>query len=819
VTGPGGEGATPAPTASTFVDVAVPVPVHSALTYAVPAGWEGMVQAGVRVRVPVGRRTLVGVALRVHHQAPGDFETRELERVIDLAPVLSAELLELGSFVADYYVAPIGETLRGFLPAELSPWGSRSVRLTDGGALGVPRSETERRIRELLLEHGSLPVADLQRQLPGHDVTAAVRALEGQGRLTVDAGERSGSRYRNAVELAAGPLDELRARCGRSPKARAVVDLLASLGRPATVHEVCADLGCGPAVVRRLVQLQVLRPFTQIERLGLDRHRLGAQRDAPAITLRADQQTSVEALRAALDQRSYAAFFLGGITGSGKTEVYLRALATCSEQGRTGLVLVPEIGLVPALARTLEQRFGDRLAILHSNLSRAERLQEWERIRAGHARVVVGPRSAVFAPLSDLGLVVVDEEHDAAYKQDSVPRYHGRDLALVRARGAGAVAVLVSATPSLETRLNLERGRYRELRLTRRAGGGRLPEGVLVDLRREPFDHRPGEVCFSAVLRDEIAAALESGGQAILLRNRRGFSPLLLCRACGEDMRCDDCGLARTYHRRAGRLICHYCGSTVPAPSRCPRCGEGALQAVGAGTERVEDRFKELFPGVPVDVLDRDAAQRTGGAAAILERFQRREILVLIGTQMITKGHHFPDVVLTGVLSADTYLGFPDFRAVERTYSLLTQLAGRAGRGERPGRVVIQTHHPDHYAIRAALEHDDAAFAEEELRFRRTFHYPPYTRLVQLLLRDRNRARAEERIGEIARALRAHPLGSTVRIVGPASAPLERLRGRYRFQLLVRGPNGAHLRRMIRDCGLHETRDDLVIDVDAQDLL
>ena len=563
----------------------------------------------------------------------------------------------------------------------------------------------------------------------------------------------------------------------------------------------------------------MLRQFTQIERLELDRHRLGERARDDSIVLRDDQRGAVDSIGQALGARRFGVYFLGGITGSGKTEVYLRALSACLEAGRTGLVLVPEIGLVPSLARTLEERFGERLAILHSNLARAERQQEWERIRGGAARVVVGPRSAVFAPVSDLGLVVVDEEHDSAYKQDQVPRYHGRDLALMRAQGAGAVAVLVSATPSLETRLNLERGRYRELRLTQRAGGGALPEGILVDLRKEPFDHHPGEVHFSSRLREEIERALGAGEQVVLLRNRRGFSPVLLCRACGEDMRCEDCGLARTYHRRACKLVCHYCGSTLVAPEHCPACGEGALQAIGAGTERVEDRFKELFPGVPVDVLDRDSVQRTGSAAAILERFESGQVRVLIGTQMVSKGHHFPEVTLTGVLSADTYLGFPDFRAVERTYSLLTQVAGRAGRGERPGRVVIQTHYPDHYAIRAALDHDDEAFAREELRFRRTFHYPPYTRLVQLLLRDRNRLRGEQRMAEIARELQRHRHAASVRIAGPSPAPLERLRGQYRFQLLLRAASGASLREMVRDCRLHETRDDLVIDVDAQDLL
>ncbi|MCB1037270.1 MAG: primosomal protein N', partial [Acidobacteria bacterium] len=393
--------------------------------------------------------------------------------------------------------------------------------------------------------------------------------------------------------------------------------------------------------------------------------------------------------------------------------------------------------------------FGDRLALLHSNLTPGERRQEWLRIESGGASVVLGPRSAVFAPVRDLGLVVVDEEQDSAYKQEITPRYHGRDLALVRARTAGAVALLVSATPSMESRHNAQQGRYGSLTLTERVGQGSLPEGVLVDLKEEQGPRRPGEVRFSARLRQEIEEALADGSQVILLRNRRGYSPRLLCRACGEDLRCEDCGLPRTYHRRESKVICHYCGSAQPEPSRCPACQEEALEPIGAGTERLEEQFQEIFPFATVDVLDRDATRRPGGAAAVLERFGQGKTQVLIGTQMVSKGHHFPRVALTAVMSADTYLSFPDFRAVERTYNLLVQLAGRAGRGERPGKVVIQTYHPDHYAIRAALRHDDEAFAAEEMRFRRTFHYPPFTRLVQVLLRDTNRHRGAERIDDL----------------------------------------------------------------------
>jgi primosomal protein N' (replication factor Y) len=434
--------------------------------------------------------------------------------------------------------------------------------------------------------------------------------------------------------------------------------------------------------------------------------------------------------------------------------------------------------------------------------------------------VVLGPRSALFAPVADLGLLVVDEEQDPAYKQEITPRYHARDLALVRGRGAAAATLLVSATPSLESRLNVDRGKLGPLTLTRRVGQGALPEGILVDLRQEEgVRRRPGDVHFSARLRQEIAASLEAGEQVILLRNRRGYAPMLLCRACGEAMRCPDCGLPRTYHRRARRMLCHYCGSGVNAPEVCPTCGEKALEPIGAGTERVEEDFREIFPGVAVDVLDRDSTRRPGGLAAVLERFERGDTQVLIGTQMVSKGHHFPRVSLTAVLIADTYLSFPDFRAVERTYNLLTQVAGRAGRGELPGRVVIQTFHPGHYAIRAALSGDDATFLEEEMRFRRAFHYPPFTRMVQLLVRDRKRERAQAGIQELADALAAHPLGRAVRITGPAPAPFERLRGEWRFQLLARAAAFRDLHRLLVEVLPKNPAYDLTVDVDPQQLM
>jgi primosomal protein N' (replication factor Y) len=489
------------------------------------------------------------------------------------------------------------------------------------------------------------------------------------------------------------------------------------------------------------------------------------------------------------------------------------------DTGKGSILLVPEISLVPALARTVRARFGERLAILHSGLSRAERHQEWERIRSGEAQVVLGPRSAVFAPVHNLAFIAVDEEQDSSYKQETTPRYHGRDIALVRARDRDAVALLVSATPSLESRLNAERGRLTFLALTERVGQGELPAGILIDLKQIAGPRRAGELVFSERLCEEIERALGRDQQVILLRNRRGYAPVLLCRACGNDHECDDCGLPRTLHRRPSRLLCHYCASVLPVPERCQVCDETALEAVGAGTERVEETFRELFPAATVEVLDRDAVSRVGSTRLILDRFGRRETQVLIGTQMVTKGHHFPGVSLTGVLQADSYLSFPDFRAVERTYSLLTQLAGRAGRGQVPGKIVIQTFHPDHYAIQAALKHDDAAFAEQEMRFRRIFHYPPYTRMTQLLIRGKRRETVAADAERIASRLERRLEGEEARISGPAPAPFERLQGKWRYQLLVRGRSPGRLRTAVQSALATKLSSEVAIDVDPYQLL
>ncbi len=803
--------------------MAVPAPLPEPLDYLVPPSLRHRALPGARVRVPLGRRRLTGLVVERHDRVDPALEGRlkPIEAMVDQAPVLPAELLDLGRFVSDYYLAAPGEVFRAMLPSRLEGWGNQRIWLTDRGALARGRSEAERTVLEALTQAGRSTLGELEAALADPDFYRTVETLRSRGWLTVAESRTSGARYVTAVELGPGSKESLLEKAGRSGPGRRAIEHLAAAGRPMLRSELEEELGCSPSVLRRLAKLGAVRTFTQVARLDLDHHRMATKPPAP-IVLRPDQDLAATALVDSVGRREFAPCFLGGMTGSGKTEVYLRAVQAVLDEGGSAIILVPEIALVPALAETLRRRFGTDAAILHSALSPGERQQEWERLRAGSARLVLGPRSAIFAPVQNLRLIVVDEEHDTAYKQEVTPRYNARDVALWRGRDSAATVVLVSATPSLESRLNLQRGRLRQLELTERVGVGRLPEAEVVDLRTVEGPRRPGEIHISEPLMAALEDAFRAGDQAIVLRNRRGYSPVLLCRACGEDLRCDDCGLPRTFHKRFGELQCHYCGSKRPRPERCPACSEPALEPIGSGTERVDEQFRELFPEIETAVLDRDTVRSPGGVPAVLERFGRGDAQVLIGTQMVAKGHHFPKVALAAVLQADTYLSFPDFRAVERTYNLLTQLAGRAGRGDRPGRVVVQTYHPDHYGIRAALSHDDAGFAAEEMRFRRIFHYPPYTRMIQLLIRDARRERGAataERLANDLGVLAGREPEAGIRLAGPAPAPFERLRGKWRFQILIRGRSASALKRLAREAVPERSPSEIILDVDPLELL
>jgi primosomal protein N' (replication factor Y) len=797
------------------VSVALPIPPRRNFSYRVPDG-APVPAAGARVRVPFGERVLTGVVAAAESGEPPE-SLREIIAVLDEEPVCPPELLATAGRVAERFFASLGEVLRAALPARLPAAGAVRYRITGRGAVGASLAPPpEREILDALAGGESVSVGDL----PGAGASRreVLRSLEDRGWIRPVSSRRDRDRAMERAYLPAR-LDESRreAALGRSRRGREVLGFLERLGRPATAQEIRMETGAGAGVLRVLAERGLLQTFEQARR----REEPEPVRMAvpERFVLTPEQRDAVDRMAAAIRERRFLPALLQGVTGSGKTEVYLRCIAAALDAGRGAVWLVPEIALTPVFARELRRQFGGRAAVLHSALSERERAEAWDGIRAGTYRAVIGPRSASFAPVADPGLFVVDEEHDASYKQRESPRYDAREVVSIRARQAGAALLFGSATPSLEAIEAAHSGRIDGLRLSERVEKRSLPDVRIVDLRREiPRPSEKGIPLFSGALLDRLEEVFARGEQAILLQPRRGYAPFLLCRECGHDFRCSRCSVARTVHGRGRTLVCHYCGERVARPERCPECSGALLEAIGAGTERVAERFAEQFPGVAYAVLDRDSARR-GGFGAIVDGMLSGAITCLIGTQMVAKGHDFPGVTAVGVLSADTLLNFPDFRAAERTFQLVSQVSGRAGRGDRPGTVHVQTFHPDHPAIRRAASHDLDGFAAVELEFRRTFFYPPFADLASILVSSPARDRAQEAADDLGRAARAS--SQNLRISGPAPAPLERLQGRWRFQLLIRAASRKSVLEALEaivperpPAGVS-----IAVDVDPQDLM
>jgi primosomal protein N' (replication factor Y) len=550
--------------------------------------------------------------------------------------------------------------------------------------------------------------------------------------------------------------------------------------------------------------------------------------------LNSAQQKALRAILDSVSQRQFSVNVLHGVTGSGKTAVYLCAMQAVLEAGRSAILLVPEIGLTPAAAANLHHIFGDQVALLHSGLSGDERAQQWHRIHRGEARIVVGTRSAVFAPVRDLALLVVDEEHDSSYKQEETPRYHGRDVAVIRGKLSQVAVVLGSATPSLETYHNSQSGKYSLIELRERVEQRPLPQVELVDMRNE-FQETGEEQLFSRPLIEEIEQRLSRSEQVIVLLNRRGYSAVVLCRACGETIQCRNCSIALTHHKPGTsfsapgcapvgqRLECHYCGFRLAVPKLCPSCKSEYLYFLGAGSEKIEERLHGLFPQARIGRLDRDTVRGREDFERVLNRLHAGEIDLLVGTQMIAKGHDIHGVTLVGVVGADSALRFPDFRAAETTFQLLTQVAGRAGRGNTPGKVILQTYFPEHYAIQFAASHDYKGFYDKELKYRRWMHYPPFTSVSNILLRSENLNQSMTYAGIIGRWFESQRLEG-IRILGPAAAPIVRLKRDYRFHFILKASSrqkmNAALRSMLQHALEHKVpRTSIIIDVDAQSLM
>jgi len=768
--------------------------IRNTLTYLVPDSFS--VQPGQRVQVPLATRKATGIVLRAGSTLPPGIQARPILRLLDTEPVLTPELMELGLWIADYYVAPIGEVFRAMLPLRSATRRARSVRLSALGQqklqeISQPEQEPAGPAGDLLAylaTRGSASVQVLRKKFS----EAFLEALKEKW-LVVDEVERERTQRQVYAVRLAGPVPEKPLRL--SPVAKRILEALGTEGTAGDHRELLQTARADLAALKKLSAsgLIELDPSKKSSLPG----DTWAEGGTPLV-LTPGQSTVLDDLTKQLESGQFQTVLLHGITGSGKTEIYLRLIARCLEIGRTALMLVPEISLTPSVQAQFLARFSSQVALLHSALSENERHEEWWRIRRGEAKVVLGTRSAIFAPLSNLGVVIIDEEHDTSYKQEETPRYHGRDVAVVRARLAGALAVLGSATPSLESYWNACEGKYRLAALPERVEGRKLADVEIIDMRQE-FRETHTQVPVSRRLKQEIETQLSKRQQTMILLNRRGYSWFLLCRSCGQTQRCVNCSISLTYHRREHRLICHYCGYSAPVPARCPNCDSQHLYYVGEGTEKVEKKFAELFPGARVARLDRDVARRQGQFRHILDEFRRGQIDLLVGTQLIAKGHDFPGVTLVGVVSADIGLGLPDFRSAERTFQLLTQAAGRAGRGESPGRVLVQTFYPDHYAIRMAAEQNYEAFFHKEMRFRRMMHYPPVTALANVIAHGAKldqAAQVAKHVGNFLIPLEKNTEG--LKILGPTPAPLAKLEGRFRIQFLIKCTSRARLSTILQ---------------------
>src|SRR5271170_681155 len=867
-----------------FCDVALPVPLDRAFTYALNGEIPGV---GCRVLVPFRNEKLAGVVVRVHDDAP-PVEAKPLLTILDREPIVSGPLLELAQWISQYYIAPLGEVLRTMLPLMAEVRRVVLYRITDTGRQvlyqGAEKGSSRRsklspgeqnleyavlnylesgeaarvsRLRSstgasLALLHGMLRKRWIARETAAdaRDARRTVRfavlagkdsafppLLRKDGAPCSVAGEEEADPSRSAQDDSThlaqddGTFEKQPLEGVRLPKLnenqQAILAELAGAGGELPVVEL-RRLPLPQSTLATLVK----RGLVRIEERAADFHLTGLGVKRAEYELNAQQRAAFDAITAAVAAGEFRPHLLHGVTGSGKTAVYLAAMRHALDLGKSAILLVPEIGLTPAMAAQLHHVFASEVALLHSALTPEERAEQWHRIRRGDARIVVGTRSAVFAPVANLGLIVVDEEHDSSYKQEEMPRYHARDVAVMRAKLSNATIVLGSATPSLESWQNALRGRYAKIEMHERVMHRPLPIVELIDMRRE-FQETGQEQLFSRALIEETKATLERGEQAIILLNRRGYSYVVLCRACGEKLECENCAIALTYHK-AGvaedarahvgqRLECHYCGYKRTVPKVCPKCESEHLYFLGAGSQQGEERLQEIFPGARIGRMDRDTVRGRHDLERLLVRLHSGEINLLVGTQMIAKGHDIHGVTLVGVVGCDHALGMPDFRASERVFQLLTQVSGRAGRGELPGKVIVQTYHPDHYAIECASKHDFHAFVERELKYRRWMHYPPFNVLANVLIQSQHLEEAAGWAATLGRWFQQTQL-TGVRVLGPATAPISKIKRIYRFHLVMKAEKRQLLAKTLRSMLAHAEeagvpRRNLIVDVDAVSLM
>ena len=814
-----------------LIQVAVPVPALDALTYSLPDEMPEPAP-GARVLVPLGKRALTGVVMSgcgmrdagsegasdPGSRIPDPGDVKPIAEVLDREAFLPPDVMRLIAWVADYYACGIGEAMAAAMPPRTFVESERFARITEAGHA---RLLTERGARRKVLD--ALEEAGAVRIDRGRMPADALQSLERDGLIALTRplkGSASGFRSVRVASLTAQGHDIVMSGDGEGPRLgvrqREALALLKGAADGIDTAEL-DDRGITAATLKRLSELGLVA----IGRRRIDRdpfEQEGTTTQRMPVKFTDEQSAAFERLAALAASGTFHTALLHGVTGSGKTELYLRIASEVRQRGRGVLVLVPEIALTPAVAAIFRAVFGDRVAIQHSGLSDGERHDQWQRIRNCDVDVVVGTRSAVFAPVRSLGLIIVDEEHDGSYKQEESPRYHGRDVAIVRGRQAGALVVLGSATPSMESFHNAQNGRYELLALRRRVLDRPMAAVRIVDMREEYAANGP-EVILSGVLCEELRERFDRKEQAIVLLNRRGFATAVFCRECTSTLECPNCSVSLTVHKAARRARCHYCNYAMALPKACVNCAGPYLEQIGFGTERVEAEIVDKFPGVRVARVDRDTIRRRGAITALLSRFGSGDIDVLVGTQMLAKGHDFARVTLVGVISADVGLGLADFRAAERTFQLLTQVAGRAGRGEIHGEAIVQTLYPRHYSIGHACRQDYDAFYRDEIRYRRGMKYPPVVALINAVVKARTREAALADAGELVNALRFG--AESYRVLGPAPAPLSRLKGEHRAQLFIKGTHRPTMRKALMTvlATRPEIRRRTIVDVDPVSVL
>jgi len=797
-----------------FVEVALPLPMRQTFTYRLPFGLRDSVKIGARLLVPFGKRQITGYAVALHTKLSEEIEIeesaiKEAAELIDEEPLITEEILKLTQWTADYYASSWGEVLKAALPAGINAASEQIISITSNGRDEIIKIASANTIKTQVLRHlavvGETTARELANKFGTTQAQRAVRELVKTGwagtfHRTLTAQVKP--KRRKAVRLLP---PENHDEIGKpiSDAQRKIIETLIESGGEMLFTELIEKTDVGASSIQTLAKRGILEVFVQeVLRDPLSDAKLP---DLTDLVLTGEQTKVLAEIENALDLEKYKTFLLHGVTGSGKTEIYIRAMKNALGKNKSSLMLVPEIALTPVFSRRLRAVFGGEVAILHSNLSTGERFDEWRRIRKGDAHIVIGTRSAVFAPLQNIGLIIVDEEHDGSYRQHESPFYHGRDVAIVRASYANAVAVLGSATPALESFHNSHTGKYEYVQLENRVGNRPMARAEIVDMR-DVFKAFGKDTSFSPALVEAIEETHGRGEQSIILLNRRGFSQFVLCRSCGEAIRCNNCDITLTFHKREGKLVCHYCNHREKTPRSCPQCKSQYLFFVGEGTEQIEDVLKRKFSNLRIVRVDRDTTSKRKELENILEKFSDGEIDMLVGTQMLAKGHDFPNVTLVGVISVDAGLALPDFRSAERTFQLLTQVAGRAGRGSLQGRVLIQTYHPEHYALLHACAQDYDSFYAEEIEFRRKLSYPPFVALASILIKHINYNYAFDNAQILKDCLNAADSGKNCRILGVAPAPLSRLKGEYRLQILVKARNRAKLRETL-DFALHDAQE------------